>query len=99
MTMFKNECLGNTSDFTVLALLGDFSELLTLLNNFYRFIPTGGSSNLTQHLLKKKQTIKKHFIDQTSKLYDFVLKADNMLDKMTEFNDNWLGKLVLKIMK
>ena len=41
----------------------------------------------------------KHFVDQTSKLYDFVLKADNMLDKMTEFNDNWLGRLVLKIMK
>lgn len=41
----------------------------------------------------------KHFVDQTSKLYDFVLKADNMLDKMTEFNDNWLGKLVIKMMK
>ncbi len=41
----------------------------------------------------------KHFIDQTTKLYDFVLKADNMLDKMTEYKDNWLGKLVLKIMK
>lgn len=41
----------------------------------------------------------KHFIDQTTKLYDFVLKADNMLDKITEFNDNWLGKLVSKIMK
>ena len=40
-----------------------------------------------------------HFIDQTTKLYDFVLKADNMLDKMTEFNENWLGRLVLKIMK
>jgi DNA-binding transcriptional regulator GbsR (MarR family) len=41
----------------------------------------------------------KHFVDQTTKLYDFVLKADNMLDKMTEFNENWLGRLVLKIMK
>jgi DNA-binding transcriptional regulator GbsR (MarR family) len=41
----------------------------------------------------------KHFIEQTTKLYDFVLKADNMLDKMTEYKDNWLGKLVLKIMK
>ncbi|WP_395052371.1 GbsR/MarR family transcriptional regulator [Flavobacterium sp.] len=40
-----------------------------------------------------------HFIDQTTKLYDFVLKADNMLEKATEFKDNWLGKLVLKIMK
>ena len=41
----------------------------------------------------------KHFVDQTTKLYDFVLKADNMLDKITEFNENWLGRLVLKIMK
>ncbi|WP_395062499.1 GbsR/MarR family transcriptional regulator [Flavobacterium sp.] len=40
-----------------------------------------------------------HFINQTTKLYDFVLKADNMLEKATEFKDNWLGKLVLKIMK
>ena len=39
-----------------------------------------------------------HFINQTTKLYDFVLKADNMLEKATEFKDNWLGRLVLKIM-
>jgi DNA-binding transcriptional regulator GbsR (MarR family) len=41
----------------------------------------------------------KHFVDQTTKLYDFVLKADNMLEKATEFKENWLGRLVLKIMK
>ena len=41
----------------------------------------------------------KHFTEQTTKLYDFVLKADNMLEKATEFKDNWLGKLVMKIMK
>ena len=41
----------------------------------------------------------RHFVEQTTKLYDFVLKADNMLDKITEFNDNWLGRLVIKIMK
>ena len=41
----------------------------------------------------------KHFVDQTTKLYDFVLKADNMLEKVTEFKDNWLGRLVIKIMK
>ncbi len=41
----------------------------------------------------------KHFIDQTTKLYDFVLKADNVLDKITEYKDNWLTKLVVKIMK
>ncbi|MFB9077465.1 GbsR/MarR family transcriptional regulator [Flavobacterium procerum] len=57
-------------------------------------------------ILKEVSTIEanqseeeKHFVEQTSKLYDFVLKADNMLDKMTEFNDNWLGKLVIKMMK
>ena len=57
-------------------------------------------------ILKEVSTIEakdsveeKHFVDQTSKLYDFVLKTDNMLDKMTEFNENWLGRLVLKIMK
>ena len=41
----------------------------------------------------------KHFVDQTTKLYEFVLKADNMLDKVTEFKDNWLGRLVIKIMR
>ena len=39
-----------------------------------------------------------HFKEQTTKLYNFVLKADNMLEKATEFKDNWLGRLVLKIM-
>lgn len=47
----------------------------------------------------KDSAEEKHFKDQTTKLYDFVLKADNMLDKITEFNENWLGKLILKIMK
>lgn len=41
----------------------------------------------------------KHFTEQTTKLYDFVLKADNMLEKATEMKDNWLGRLVMKIMK
>jgi DNA-binding transcriptional regulator GbsR (MarR family) len=40
-----------------------------------------------------------HFVDQTTKLYDFVLKADNMIEKVTEYKDNWLAKLVMKIMK
>jgi DNA-binding transcriptional regulator GbsR (MarR family) len=40
-----------------------------------------------------------HFVDQTAKLYDFVLKADNMIEKVTEYKDNWLAKLVMKIMK
>lgn len=46
-----------------------------------------------------KSSETKHFVEQTSKLYDFVLKADNMIDKVTEFKDNWIGRLVMKIMK
>lgn len=41
----------------------------------------------------------KHFVAQTGTLYDFVLRADNMLDKMTELKDNWLAGLVIKFMK
>ena len=41
----------------------------------------------------------KHFVDQTKKLYDFVLKADNVLDKITEYKDNWLTQLLMKFMK
>jgi len=41
----------------------------------------------------------KQFKSQTAKLYDFVLKADNMIEKVTEFKDNWIGRLVMKIMK
>ncbi|RZK10861.1 MAG: transcriptional regulator [Flavobacterium sp.] len=48
---------------------------------------------------KTKSAETKHFVEQTSKLYDFVLKADNMIDKVTEFKDNWIGRLVMKIMK
>ena len=40
-----------------------------------------------------------HFVEQTTKLYDFVLKADNTLDKITEYKDNWLAKLVVKLIK
>lgn len=57
-------------------------------------------------VLKEVSTIKtnqseeeNHFVEQTGKLYDFVLKADNVLDKVTEYKDNWLAKLVVKIMK
>jgi DNA-binding transcriptional regulator GbsR (MarR family) len=57
-------------------------------------------------ILKEVSSIKSNntaeeiqFIDQTTKLYDFVLKADNVLDKITEYKDNWLTKLVVKFMK
>ena len=41
----------------------------------------------------------KHFADQTKKLYDFVLRADNALEKITEYKDNWLAQLAMKLMK
>lgn len=41
----------------------------------------------------------RHFVDQTTKLYDFVLRADNMLDKITEMKDNWLAGLLIKMMR
>lgn len=41
----------------------------------------------------------RHFVEQTSKLYDFVLKADNVLDKITEYKDNWLAQILVKFMK
>ena len=41
----------------------------------------------------------RHFVAQTNKLYDFVLKADNVLDKMTEYKDNWLDQILMKFMK
>lgn len=41
----------------------------------------------------------KHFVDQTTKLYDFVLQADNVLDKITEYKDNWLAQLLVKFMR
>lgn len=41
----------------------------------------------------------KHFVGQTTKLYDFVLRADNMLERMTELKDNWLAGLMMKLMK
>jgi DNA-binding transcriptional regulator GbsR (MarR family) len=40
-----------------------------------------------------------HFVEQTTKLYDFVLKADNLLDKITEYKDNWLAQLFIKFIK
>jgi len=41
----------------------------------------------------------RHFVDQTTKLYDFVLQADNVLDKITEYKDNWLAQLLVKFMR
>lgn len=41
----------------------------------------------------------KHFVDQTQNLYDFVSQADNVLDKITEYKDNWMARMVMKFLK
>lgn len=41
----------------------------------------------------------KHFVEQTKNLYDFVLQADNVLDKITEYKDNWMARLVMKFLR
>jgi len=41
----------------------------------------------------------RHFVEQTKKLYEFVGKADEMIDKVTTYKDNWLGKLMIKLLK
>lgn len=46
----------------------------------------------------KKSKAAEHFVDQTTKLYDFVAKADGMIDKVTEYKDNWLGRIIMKMM-
>jgi len=40
----------------------------------------------------------RHFIDQTKKLHDFVTKADEMIDKVTAYKENWLAKMIVKMM-
>ena len=55
--------------------------------------------NEVSSIKDQKTNEAKHFVEQTKKLHDFVLKAENMVEKATEFKDNWLGKLVVKIMK
>lgn len=40
----------------------------------------------------------KQFKKQTTDLYDFMLRADNMIDKITEQKENWFTKTILKMM-
>lgn len=49
--------------------------------------------------VEEKSEDGKHFADQTKKLYDFVLRADNALEKITEYKDNWLAQLAMKLMR
>ncbi|XLS30166.1 GbsR/MarR family transcriptional regulator [Flavobacteriaceae bacterium M23B6Z8] len=41
----------------------------------------------------------KSFKKQTKALYDFMLRADNMIDKVTEQKENWITKTILKLMR
>lgn len=41
----------------------------------------------------------KQFQEQTKKLYDFVSKADTILDKITQYKENWLSKLIVRMFK
>lgn len=60
----------------------------------------------TLKILKEVSSIKpnqdenqKHFVDQTQRLYDFVAQADNVLEKITEYKDNWMSRMVMKFLK
>lgn len=39
-----------------------------------------------------------HFKAKTEELYDFVSRADNMLEKITAQKDNWITKTIYKLM-
>ncbi|MFD0862723.1 GbsR/MarR family transcriptional regulator [Sungkyunkwania multivorans] len=40
----------------------------------------------------------KVFKDKTAELYDFVSRADNMMEKITEQKENWVTKTIFKLM-
>ncbi len=40
-----------------------------------------------------------HFKAKTEELYDFVSRADNMLEKITEQKENWITKTIMKLMR
>ncbi len=40
-----------------------------------------------------------HFKAKTSELYDFVARADSMLEKITDYKENWITKTIIKLMK
>lgn len=41
----------------------------------------------------------KLFKKQTADLYNFMLRADNMIDKITEQKENWITKTLFKLMR
>lgn len=40
-----------------------------------------------------------HFKAKTAELHEFVSRADNMLEKITDYKENWITKTILKLMK
>ncbi len=46
----------------------------------------------------KDSTKAAHFKAKTEELYDFVSRADNMLEKITEQKENWITKTIFKLM-
>lgn len=40
-----------------------------------------------------------HFKAKTTELYEFVSKADDMLEKITDYKENWITKTIIKLMK
>ncbi len=51
------------------------------------------TANITGETAEAKQ-----FKKQTAQLYDFVLKVDNMIEKVTEYKDNWLARLKFTVL-
>ncbi|RMB57085.1 transcriptional regulator [Dokdonia sinensis] len=45
-----------------------------------------------------KSTEEEHFKAKTQELYDFVSKADNMLEKIIAQKENWITKTIMKLM-
>ncbi len=40
-----------------------------------------------------------HFKTKTAELYEFVSRADTMLEKITDYKENWITKTIMKLMK
>ncbi len=40
-----------------------------------------------------------YFINQTNTLHKYLSKADNVLEKVTVYNENWFSKLIIKMLK
>ncbi|EAQ38652.1 hypothetical protein MED134_12166 [Dokdonia sp. MED134] len=40
-----------------------------------------------------------HFKTKTAELYEFVSRADSMLEKITDYKESWITKTIMKLMK